>query len=173
MPVCACVCVFVSTSQSVLVYDLSCFRSRLCLPYLAEWCWVLAAPGAEPEPTAHCLNGRGLIPLLKAHSSKHHFSKATHAHAALSSQSGHHPQILCVGYVKPGVGPWWEKLLQAPDLISNNYLYHVSLTAEGKGVFAHTVPAHNSCFFLEYCSKAKYAQVHFPALIYCTNLPCS
>lgn len=164
--VCVFLCVFVSTSQSVLVYDLSCFRSRLCLPYLAEWCWVLAAPAAEPEPTAHCLNGRGLIPLLKAHSSKHHFYKATHAHVALSGKSSHMvPKYSVLVMWSRGVRPWQEKLLQAPDLISNNYQYRVSLAVEGKELFVHTSSQQLFVAGILQWGKA------CPCALPCTNIP--
>lgn len=87
---------------------------------------VLAAPAAKPEPTAHRLSGRGLIPLLKAHSSKHHFSKSTHAHPSCSVQV--HNALGRLGFL----GLFW-----AHDLISNDYQFHVSLRVEGKELLAH------------------------------------
>lgn len=56
-------------------------RTISSLPYLAKWNCRLVQP-AERESTAHCLSGRGLIPGLTSHSSKHCLSKATHANAA-------------------------------------------------------------------------------------------
>lgn len=55
-------------------------RTISSLPYLAKWNCRLVQP-AERESTAHSLSGRGLIPGLTSHSSKHCLSKATHANA--------------------------------------------------------------------------------------------
>lgn len=63
------------------------------LPYLAKWNCRLVLP-AERESTAHCFSGRGLIPGLASHSSKHCLSKATHANAACPLRR--RPPLPCV-----------------------------------------------------------------------------
>lgn len=156
----AYVCVFVRVYLTVCVAYAVSWAISACFIWLSG---VLAASAAEPEPTAHCLSGRGLIPLLKAHSSKHHFSKATHAHPACPVQP-RFPILMCsLGFLHEG-----GELLRAPDLISNNYQCHVSLSVEGKELFAHART--QQLFVPRILQRGRATLVHFSASISATSI---
>lgn len=98
---------------SSVCHAVSCFRSHFCMTYLAEW----SAGCSSIRTRAHCLSGRGLIPLLKAHSRKYHFSKATHAHPACPFQP--RSPILCVGCAQSGVLHEGGNFIKAKELFEH------------------------------------------------------